>query len=101
MQECPDKKLNEKLLFLEKRVVEITKCPEGKLDTLKHTLSHFKSDLKIKLKATNGSNPGFHLPLAKQQRRNLADHQKNSGNQVRGLGGGNQKVCLKKYLLKN
>lgn len=51
--------MDEKLLFLEKRVVEITKCPDGKLDTLKHTLSHFKSDLKIKLRATNYKHERF------------------------------------------
>ncbi|CAH1099104.1 unnamed protein product [Psylliodes chrysocephalus] len=53
MQECPSKKIDEKILFLEKKNIELTKCPDSKLGILKHTLSYFKSDFKQKWRLAN------------------------------------------------
>lgn len=48
MQECPSKKFDERIEYLEKKLVELTNCQETELGQLKHALSHFKSDLKQK-----------------------------------------------------
>lgn len=59
MQECPDKKIDEKMLFLEKKVIELTKCPHSEVEQLKHTLSHFKHDFKQKWIAANYKHDRF------------------------------------------
>lgn len=59
LQECPDKKIDDKLLFLEKKITQITKCPVSELETLKHTLSHFKSEFKRKWVTANYKHDRF------------------------------------------
>lgn len=53
MQECPDKKIDQKILLLEKKIITITKCPESDHSQIKHILSHFKSEFKAKWVAAN------------------------------------------------
>ncbi|CAH2088846.1 unnamed protein product [Euphydryas editha] len=53
MQECPDKKIDAKMSFLERKIIELTKCPDSDLAKLKHTLSRFKYDYKQKWTSAN------------------------------------------------
>lgn len=46
MQECLDKKIDAKISFLERKIIEFTKCPDSDLAKLKQTLTRFKYDYK-------------------------------------------------------
>lgn len=59
IQECTNKTMDQKLLFLENKVVELTKCPYTEIGQLKHTLSHFKHDFKQKWIAANYKHDRF------------------------------------------
>ncbi len=48
MKESPDKEIGKRLLYLEEKLVEITKCPDRERGTLRRSLSHIRSDLKKK-----------------------------------------------------
>lgn len=59
IQECPSKNLDEKILFLEKKLRELTKCPDGELHRIKRILYQFKSTFKRKWAAANYTETRF------------------------------------------
>ncbi|KAG5885898.1 hypothetical protein JTB14_012145 [Gonioctena quinquepunctata] len=59
MQESPEKNTDDKMVFLDKQILELTKCPESQLDKLKHALSHFKYEFKRRWIAANYKHDRF------------------------------------------
>lgn len=53
------RKLNDKLLDMEHKLREITKCPESSFQTLTYDLKHFKSELKVRWSASNNTETRF------------------------------------------
>lgn len=51
--------LDEKLLDMEQKLREITKCPETEFRTLTNDLRHFKSDLKQRWSLANNTAERF------------------------------------------
>ncbi|KAK2577042.1 hypothetical protein KPH14_000893 [Odynerus spinipes] len=59
IKECPKKNIHEKLMNMEKKVIEKTKCPERELRTIKRVLSRFKCDFKKKWAAASHKEDRF------------------------------------------
>ncbi|KAG5878827.1 hypothetical protein JTB14_014225 [Gonioctena quinquepunctata] len=55
----PQNNTDDRMVFLEKTIIELTKCPESQLDRLKHTLSHFKCVFKRRWEAVNYTHERF------------------------------------------
>lgn len=53
------RKLDEKLLDMEEKVRELTKCPENEFKTLTNDLRHFRSDLKQRWSLANYTEARF------------------------------------------
>lgn len=94
--------MDAKLLFLEKKMVELTKCPDSEVNQVRHPLSYFKSEFKQKWAAASYKHERFvtkneqwlsnSVKLGNGLSTNRAVQQGNSANRAIDLREGNQKI---------